>query len=237
MSAPERPRRAVRPKDAATLILVRHDGQRGEGARVLMGQRHSGHVFMPEKFVFPGGQVDPGDHRIEPARGLRPSVEARVAHGVSRARARALAMAAVRETFEETGLIVGRRTSQRRSSRSPAWAAFLRTGVLPDLAPFEFVARAITPRDQPRRFDARFFMTDASAVQGEVHESPTGSGELLELSWVSLDEARRLDLPAITRVVIDEVAKRLQARPRERARIPVPFYRWSGVKPVLELLR
>ncbi len=224
----------MRPKDAATLILVRRDGDR---ARVLMGQRHSGHVFMPDKFVFPGGRVDAADHRVEPASELRPAVAARVAHGVSSARARALAMAAVRETFEETGLIVGRRSSERRSSRSPAWAAFLRTGVVPDLAPFDLVGRAITPHDAPRRFDARFFMADASTIQGEVHESPTGSGELLDLSWVSLDEARRLDLPAITRIVIDEVAKRLDATPQEAARIPVPFYRWSGTKPVLELLR
>ena len=58
--------RAVRPRDAATLILVRNDGATPQ---VLMGQRHANHKFMPNKFVFPGGRVDPADSRVRPADG------------------------------------------------------------------------------------------------------------------------------------------------------------------------
>jgi 8-oxo-dGTP pyrophosphatase MutT (NUDIX family) len=199
-----------------------------------MGQRSAGHVFMPDKFVFPGGRVDPADSRVRPARGLRETVEARLVRGCTPARARALAMAAVRETFEETGLIVGTPGDGPRRSRSPSWAAFLERGVLPDLAPLEFIARAITPPANPRRFDARFFMTDASTIQGEVHERPTGSGELVHLHWVPLAEAKQLDLPEITRLVIDEIAKRLQT-PLTNT-VPVPFYRWDGARPALEIL-
>ena len=51
--------KATRPRDAATLILVRG------GREVMMGQRSKGHVFMPDKWVFPGGRVDPGDARAK----------------------------------------------------------------------------------------------------------------------------------------------------------------------------
>src|SRR5205807_6364422 len=97
----------VRPKDAATLILVDRDGRM---PKVLLGKRHTRHKFMPGKFVFPGGRVDPADRHMPVARSLDPGAQAnlmkRVAHP-SPAGARALALAAIRETFEETGLVVG----------------------------------------------------------------------------------------------------------------------------------
>jgi 8-oxo-dGTP pyrophosphatase MutT (NUDIX family) len=48
----------IKPRDAATLILVRFDGP---APRILMGQRHNGHAFMPNKFVFPGGRCEAAD--------------------------------------------------------------------------------------------------------------------------------------------------------------------------------
>lgn len=222
------PRPAVRPRDAATLILFRTEGGR---PRVLMGQRHSGHVFMPEKFVFPGGRVDPGDSRVKPLRGLRWKVEARLAQGCSPTRARALALASVRETFEETGLRVGRPVERPPRTRSPSWSAFFARGVVPDLAPFDFVARAITPPDRPRRFDARFFMAHADQIQGHIHKRPEGSGELLDLHWVELERARELDLAPITRIVIDEIAKRLSAGPSRSEELPVPFFHFRNRQP------
>src|SRR3712207_900104 len=87
----------VRPKDAGTLILVRHD--RFE-PRLLMGRRAGGHAFMPSKWVFPGGRVDRSDGRAPSATELKPETAARLGP-----RGRAMAMAAVRETFEEAGLI------------------------------------------------------------------------------------------------------------------------------------
>ena len=122
---PGRRPRAVRPKDAATLILCRSIGAE---LHVLMGRRNAGHRFLPDKFVFPGGRVDPADGRVIPRRGLRPEVEASLRKGCSAARARALAMAAIRETFEETGLLVGRETPSPPRTRSRSWAAFLAAG-------------------------------------------------------------------------------------------------------------
>ena len=76
-------------------------------ARVLMGKRHARHRFMPGKFVFPGGRVEPEDRRMAAAGVLDPHVEEKLNARVRRPSpnfARALALAAIRETFEETGL-------------------------------------------------------------------------------------------------------------------------------------
>lgn len=232
MPRPAPRKKAIRPRDAATLVLVRRDAS---GPTVLMGQRHAGHVFMPSKFVFPGGRVDRGDAQVLPARGYRPDVEARLRVRCVPTRVRALGMAALRETFEETGLLVGRREPPARPTRSPSWKAFLSHGVTPSLDRLEFVARAITPPGSPRRFDARFFMADAEQIQGDLHDELAGDGELLDLSWVPLADAQELDLPEVTHLVIDEVRKRVDAGP-DGARIRAPFFRWQGRKPFVEHL-
>ena len=216
--------RAVRPRDAATLVLVR--GQ-GSETRVLMGQRSAGHVFMPNKFVFPGGRVDPGDSRIHAASELRSHVRTRLERGCTPSRARGLALASVRETFEETGLLVGARLPQPPRTRARSWTAFFAQGVVPHLEPLELIARAITPPGDTRRFDARFFMVDAAHIQGDVHESPTGSGELLDLHWVPVAEAKRLDLPIVTQLVIDEITRRVSVPEAERGALTVPFFNYS----------
>lgn len=223
----------MRPRDAATLVLLREAGGR---ARVLMGRRDAGHVFMPEKFVFPGGRLDRADHRIRPLRDLRPDVAAGAAGGSGPARARALALAAVRETFEETGLVLGRRVPRPRRSRSPAWRRYFERGVAPSLERFEFVARAVTPPGSGRRYDARFFLVRASEaeVAGDLDASLAGDGELHDLTWVPVDEARRLDLPTVTHLVIEEVARRLAASAAERKALEAPFWRFRGEEPLPE---
>jgi 8-oxo-dGTP pyrophosphatase MutT (NUDIX family) len=221
----------VRPRDAATLILFRRGA---DGPRILMGQRHGGHVFMPNKFVFPGGRVDPADARIPPLTDLRPEVEQKLAQGCSATKARALAMAAIRETFEETGLLVGERVARPPRTRSRAWRAFLAHGVVPSLETLDLVARAITPPGLPRRFDARFFMADAVHVHGDAHDELAGSGELLDVSWVPLTEAQHLDLPEITALVIEQLSKRLAAR--DPTAVGVPFVRFRHGRTRVELL-
>ena len=129
--------------------------------------------------------------------------------GCSEPRARALALAAIRETFEETGLVLGEPVTPTIKTRSPHWAAFLQHGINPRLDTLQLIARAITPPYRNRRFDARFFMGEADLIQGDVHALPEGSGELLELHWVSLMDAHKLELPNITRMVLGEVERRL----------------------------
>ena len=199
--------RAVRPRDAATLMIVRDDGAE---PRVLLGQRSATHKFMPNKFVFPGGKVDRADSRIKPPHDLHPDVMRRLCKGCSESKARALALAAIRETYEETGLVVGEPESPTLRTRSRSWAEFLQHDVNPRLDVLHYVARAITPPYRNRRFDARFFMVDAKHIQGEVHERPEGSGELLGLHWITLSRAQKMEqLPNITRAVLGELERRL----------------------------
>lgn len=221
--------RAVKPRDAATLIIVRSDGAE---PRILMGQRAAGHTFMPNKFVFPGGKVDAGDHRLQPPYDLHPAVMARLARGSSESRARALAMAAIRETFEETGLVLGEPDTPTLKTRSPHWRSFLQFDVNPRLDRLHLVARAITPPYRSRRYDARFFMADADLIQGDVHEAPQGSGELLRLHWVSLADTHALPLPSITRMVLGEVERRLERghKPED----PGPFIYFRNGKSVID---
>ncbi|HWA48145.1 MAG TPA: NUDIX hydrolase [Dongiaceae bacterium] len=179
--------RAARPRDAATLILVRG------GREVLLGQRAKGHVFMPDKWVFPGGRVDPGDARATAATEFLPETEALLRLYSPKRAPRAFGLAAARETLEEAGLTVG----------GPAG---------PPLDRLAFIARAITPPHRPRRFDARFFMADAEAVLAD--DRPQAGEELLHTRWFALDGAEALDLPAITRFVLDEVRARLAGEAR-----------------------
>lgn len=222
-------RRAARPRDAASLIIVRNDGGQ---ARILMGKRAAGHKFMPNKFVFPGGKVDIGDGRLRPPHDLHPAVMQRLTRDRSPDRARALAMAAIRETYEETGLVLGEPDTPTLKSRSPHWREFLKFDINPRLDRLSLVARAITPPYHRRRFDARFFMGDAELIQGDVHDKPEGSGELLGIHWVSLRDARALELPQITRIVLAEVERRLCEG--QQPEDPGPFVYFRHGKPVIE---
>ena len=211
-----------RPKDAATLILTR---VRKGAPEVLMGRRAPGHVFMASKWVFPGGRVERADASAAFATDLAHADAVRLAREMAPRRARALALAAVRETFEETGLLLAE--AAPAASIVGPWREFRAVGALPDLAALRYIARAVTPPGRTRRFDARFFMADASAL---LHPEPTaGSGELDEIAWLPLDEARAVDLPAITRFVLAEVAERLSHPDR-----PLPFVRMIRGRHVIE---
>jgi 8-oxo-dGTP pyrophosphatase MutT (NUDIX family) len=211
--------RSLRPKDAATLLVIRRDGP---APRVLMGRRAKGHVFMAQKWVFPGGRLHPSDYRVAAASELGDDTARRLGQTApgprALGRARALATAAVRELFEETGLVLGAPGAAR--TRSPEWRDFLATGHLPHLAPLSFVGRAITPPVRPRRFDARFFTVDAQHL---VSLDPTaGCGELDEIAWFDWDAAAQLDLPSITRAILADVAARLDDPAR-----PIPYHRFD----------
>lgn len=213
----DRSKPSVRPKDAATLILIRRDGPK---PRVLMGKRSRGHDFMPDKYVFPGGRVDPEDGRAPAATELQKLVENTLAIK-SRRKPRAFALTAVRETFEETGLIIGRPSED--DHRAPwNWDPFLKEGALPCLQHLQFIGRAVTPPYRPKRFDARFFM--AEAEDALIDKRPAASGaELVDVHWVDLSDAEKLDLPSVTRFMLGEIRERLE-KPKEDLR---PAYlRW-----------
>lgn len=201
------------PRDAATLILVRFDVA---FPRLLMGQRNEGHVFMPNKYVFPGGRVEVEDGRLPLARDADPITRQKLMQSMrgrpSQARARGLAVAAVRETFEETGLLVGRQTSNEA----------------PDISHLVYFARAITPPARSRRFDSRFFVADARAVSNLDAPLKLATPELLRLEWVSMAEALKLDLPSITRDILGLLQPQLEQRKLPPKDCPVTFHRTRG---------
>jgi len=213
----------LRPRDAATLIVLRRDA---DALRVLMGRRSGAHAFMPDKLVFPGGAIDATDFAAPSADSLHPDVEAKLLRAVPRrwtaARARAAALAAIRETFEETGLLVGREAGQVPQTRSPAWRAFLAHGCLPALSSLRFVARAITPPGRIRRFDARFFAVFAEDDGMAAVAVPPD--ELLEVRWLTFEEAFSSSLPRITATILSDLAGRLAVDPALEPDGPVPFH-------------
>ena len=223
----------IRPRDAATLILL---DRKGDEVLVLMGRRHAGHAFMPGKFVFPGGRTDPADSRIAVATPLLPEEEAKLTAGVGRispSRARAIALSAIRETYEEAGLLIGCKAAFATDKRD--WQGFVEHGVKPSLAPLRFVARAITPPNRVRRFDTRFF----SAWRSDVAVELPGGGptnELEELVWLPLAKAREADIPDITRTILQELEKRLADDPLLRPGGSAPFYRLVRNRFVREIL-
>ena len=212
-----------RPKDAATMLIIDRTSAR---PKVLMGKRHESHKFMPGKYVFPGGRLDDGDRRMVATGALPQICEDRLlkrAVRPSTGKARALALAAIRETFEETGLLFGTdEFGAPEIAPEGSWSDFARHGIFPDLSTITFVARAITPPRRPKRFDTRFFTIDASALAKKIDGVTGPDSELTDLVWVDFDEAKELDLPTITKVIIQEVEARIAGG--FAPYLPVPFY-------------
>lgn len=211
-----------RPRDAATLILL---DRKGDEVSVLMGRRSARHAFMPGKFVFPGGRTDPADSRVTVATNLHPQEETLLCAGPGRTsatRARAIALSAIRETYEEAGLLIGKKGSFATAKRD--WQGFVEHEVQPSLSAVRFIARAITPPGRVRRFDTRFLGVWRSDVAVELPDGgPTN--ELEELVWLPLAQAREADIPNITRTILGELEARLAVDPQLRPGGDVPFYR------------
>ncbi|KJC34494.1 NUDIX domain-containing protein [Bradyrhizobium sp. LTSP857] len=217
-----------RPRDAATLILV---DRSGAIPKVLVGKRHDKVVFMPGKFVFPGGRVDKTDYRVPVAAPITSELEANLAKGSPRtppSRAKSLAIAAIREACEETGLCLGRKIEGKAPKLEGNWKPFADAGLLPDPSSLFLIARAITPPGRVKRFDTRFFTADASAITHRVEGVIHADAELVELVWVELGSKPLADLHPMTRNVLNELDTRLATGPL-RHDAPVPFYHfYSG---------
>ena len=223
----------VKPRDSATLILI--DREERE-PRVLLGRRHERHRFLPGKFVFPGWRIEPTD-RLMAAAALNQHYIDKLMQRMQRpnlAKARGFALAAVRETYEETGIMLGVHADGPISVPPGPWQAFADAGIVPDLGAVHFVARAITPPGRPLRFDSRFFTADVSAIARREDGFVGPDKELVELVWLPISQARQLDVPGITAVVLEELQDRIAAgMVRDH---PVPLYRMLHKKFLRELL-
>lgn len=198
----------MRPKDAASIILL---DRSGPAVTVLMGLRSKAHAFMPGLYVFPGGRRDASDHALPFSRDLAIRELAKLSLGFTRPPsikgARAVALAAARELQEETGLSLGKDAA--------------RSG--PDLSSLRFVARAITPPGHVRRYDTRFFC----CFTDEVGIDPAGfvcSDELHDLQWLDITRNSSLNMPAITRMVLEDVTNIMIGDPLLESDSPVRHY-------------
>ncbi len=212
MTTPAPPAKPAKPRDAASVVLVKH--QKQGLPLVLMGRRSRRAAFVPDVFVFPGGRAEAQDDRIAISAALTARQSARIGAAqaaTSQLMARRLASAAIRETWEETGYLVGDSTAQSETLTA-------------DHSALTFAARAITPRISPIRFHARFFLADGAALTG----APGGCGELTDLAWYPLEEARRLPIIDVTEFLLNTLPDLLP----EGAPMPVFTYRRgkSGIR-------
>jgi 8-oxo-dGTP pyrophosphatase MutT (NUDIX family) len=201
----------VEIRNAATVIVLR-DQQ--TNPRILMGQRGKKAVFMPNKFVFPGGALDAEDAAMPLAGEMHPDCMLRLRNQADPTLAEPLILAAIRELWEETGLVLGARAVKHDaapiSKAVPEnWRDYVKKGFEPTAQGMSFVFRAITPPGRPRRFDARFFLVDADRIATDLDDFSSASDELAHLQWVPLQKARDFDLPFITEVVLAEVQANL----------------------------
>ena len=204
-------------KNAATVILLRGSQKNPE---VLMGQRGKNASFMPNKFVFPGGALDPGDSEIDFNGDIPTKCIEKLRLKADPSLAKPLIAAGIRELWEETGLILGSKSKTKMDSIPKNWKDFFALGYQPSADNIEFVFRAITPPGRTRRFDARFFLLSSDNIKGDLDDFSKASGELSHLQWIELNSTQNLELPFITEIVLSEVLSKLKGNRNNG----IPFY-------------
>ena len=203
-------------RDAATLILIRRFKS---SLFVLMGRRDSSAVFMPKKYVFPGGAWERDDTKVPVAKPISVNdqklltIESNPFVGLS------LPITAVRELWEETGLKLA--SPIKQASPPEVWYEFFRDSNGPDLSNLRFFFRAVTPPGRTRRFDARFFFCNADRVCNNLDDFSNASDELHDLRWVDLNDYNYLELPTITYLVLEHLTGLLRRKITSRQ---VPFF-------------
>jgi 8-oxo-dGTP pyrophosphatase MutT (NUDIX family) len=198
--------KVVKPVDAAGLVLIRA-GTKG-APEILLGRRHRKAGFLPDVYVVPGGRVDAEDNSASGfTEILNPAVAASLSSGGSRRPALAFPRAALRETLEETGLLVGKVGKAQEAANLPTWQAYRAAGLAPDFGAIDFICRAITPVTSHRRYNTRFFLADGARAVGSV----SGDGELEDLAWRPVSALSALNIVDVTEYVLKEALRRWQA--------------------------
>jgi 8-oxo-dGTP pyrophosphatase MutT (NUDIX family) len=186
-------------RDAATVMLLR---SAGAGLEVYMLRRQASMAFAPGAYVFPGGSVDARDADEELAWAGPDAVEWGRVFAAEPALARALVCAAVRETFEESGVLLAGESAESvvADTTSDDWEADRQALLDRSISLAELLTRRnlvlrsdllrpwsrwITPVVEPRRFDTRFF---AAALPTGQRTRDVG-GEAAAVSWVRPAEA------------------------------------------------
>jgi len=194
-------KRPVHPKDAASVVLLR--GSRKD-PEVLLGRRRQDARFMPGIYVFPGGRVDHTDYQHAVSASIQATVLQKLMRHCSTDRAKAFIWAALRETWEETGLLIGQPGQIKPTGGSELHKAYTNSGQAPILNGLDYVARAITPARSPIRYDTRFFLIDGDKATGMLRQT----SELEDIGWRCVSVAlNSLDLMNVTNFALQESMK------------------------------
>jgi len=214
-------RRPVKPRDAASVVLIRGSGERAE---VLMGRRRKRASFLPNIYVFPGGRVDAMDRHAPQDLALHPETLRLIRRHTPATASLPLALAALRETFEETGYLIARDAPTTDALEglptTPFWEAMRAARSVPDTERLDYIARALTPTLSHKRFNTRFFLVDATDARGELIRD----GELEDLHWVRLDRAHRLPIVDVTEFVLNQARQRWIERSHRQETVPYLHY-------------
>ena len=200
--------RAPRPRLASTIVLYR--GTK-DNPQILMGQRARAHDFMPSVYVFPGGRVDRADSFAPHTGQMLPTTQRILSKYYSDARARAIVLAAIRETFEETGLCLTQKTDRPiKNINHPSWDALRQQSLLADMSDIEIFGRAVTPPYRHKRFDTWFLLrhVDETTLKGQMVDS----AELLNLGWYDLDAIKSLKTARATEMMLHVLGDYLNGR-------------------------
>ena len=204
-------------KDAATIVIVRKQNNKH---KILMGQRGKDAIFMPNKYVFPGGAYEKNDSLVPFSKPLPDKEKTLLSLKSSISGSESLAATVIRELWEETGLKIVD-SYQWNNLRIPGWEAFYKNNIAPDGSKLNFFFRAITPIGRPRRFDARFFICFAKDLNCNLDDFSKASSELSHLQWIEIKKTEEFDLPIITRIVLKEVNFIIKNGNNKKG---VPFY-------------
>lgn len=247
-------REPVVPRDAATVILLR-DLEGAGGFEVFFVRRHDRSGFMGGAHVFPGGKLDDADadpRLVARIRGRTPEQAAAALGEDDSTRAAALFVAAVRETFEEAGVLLADvpagtdlAAARARLEAGTSFAELIdsldATLRLDALVPW---ARWVTPEVEPRRFDARFFVARTPPDQRAAHDrhETTAADWMTPRRTLERDDAREIFLPPPTLRNVELLAGHpssaavLAAGERARPRTICPVFKdlngvWALVLP------
>ena len=200
--------RAARPRIAATICLTH--GPR-DNPHILMGKRSARHDFMPSVYVFPGGRVDRADSYAEHLGDLTPRNARILEAAFAPRKARAVMLAAIRETYEETSLFLAQKAQATKNINHPSWDAFRKAGLKADISNIDVFGRAVTPPHRHKRFDAWFFHKDMGHGPLPVIKD---SAELLGVGWFTFDQIKELELQRATKMMLNVLQDYLkQGRP------------------------
>jgi len=191
------------PRNAASLILLKEHNKK---TKVLLGKRSNQARFMPGAWVFPGGVVDKNDFTSCKNKSLSTEIIKKLAVAKNSNLANALAIASIRETAEETGLLLGKFNKniyKKNIDLTNGLDIMANQKLCPDLDKINYLGRAITPTFSPIRFHARFFVADAKFLKGKIKISQ----ELVEIKWIPLQEATSLPMADVTEFMINELLK------------------------------